>query len=126
VSSQGSKRVLLVDDNQDAAELMNEFLTLLGHEVVVAYDGPTALALAGAFAPQVALLDIGLPVMDGYELVRSLRRILGGGACRYFALTGYGQPDDAARAVAAGFERVLVKPVDHDLLEHLLTDERTV
>ena len=114
------KRVLVVDDNQDAADMLADLLTLEGHEVRVAHDGPTAISLAGDFEPQVALLDIGLPLMDGYELVRSLRRDLRAGTCRYFALTGYGQPGDAARAIAAGFEKVLVKPLDHDLLERLL------
>ena len=89
----------------------------------VAHDGPTALSLAGAFVPQVALLDIGLPLMDGYELVRALRRALRPGTCRYFALTGYGQPGDAVLATAAGFEKVLVKPIDYDILETLLRSD---
>ena len=119
-SSQGKKRVLVVEDNEDAADSLAELLSLDGYEVRVARDGPSALALSSEFEPQVALLDIGLPVMDGYQLVRSLRRDLRDGSCRYFAMTGYGQPGDAALAAVAGFERVLVKPIDHDLLEHLL------
>jgi signal transduction histidine kinase/ActR/RegA family two-component response regulator len=118
--SQGKKRVLVVEDNEDAADSLAELLALDGHEVRVARDGPSALVLSGEFEPQVALLDIGLPLMDGYQLVRSLRRDLGDGTCRYFAMTGYGQPGDAAQAASAGFERVLVKPIDHDLLERLL------
>jgi signal transduction histidine kinase len=117
------KRVLVVDDNEDAADLLAEILTMEGHETRVAHDGPTALSLAVGFAPQVALLDIGLPLMDGYELVGALQRKLRAGSCRYFALTGYGQPSDVARAVAEGFERVLVKPIDHDVLEKLLRSD---
>ncbi len=122
-SGQVKKRVLVVDDNQDAADSLAELLALDGHEVRVAHDGPTALSLSSEFEPEVALLDIGLPVMDGYQLVRSLRRDLREGTCRYFAMTGYGQPGDAAKAAVAGFERVFVKPIDHNLLEHLLRSE---
>jgi signal transduction histidine kinase len=122
-SSQGKKRVLIVEDNQDAADSLAELLELDGHDVRVARDGPSALALSGEFEPQVALLDIGLPVMDGYQLVRALRRDLRDGSCQYFAMTGYGQPGDAALAAVAGFERVLVKPIDHELLEHLLRSD---
>ena len=121
--SQGRKRVLVVEDNEDAADSLAELLALDGHDVRVARDGPAALALSGEFEPQVALLDIGLPLMDGYQLVRALRRDLRDGTCRYFAMTGYGQPGDAALAAVAGFERILVKPIDHDILEHLLRSD---
>lgn len=122
-ASPTSQRILVVEDNQDAAELLADYLGMEGHEVRIAHDGPTALSIAPGFEPQVALLDIGLPVMNGFELVGALRRTLPAGTCRYFALTGYGQPSDVALAVAAGFDRVLVKPVDHDLLERLLRGE---
>lgn len=108
------RRVMLVDDNEDAAQLSAEILRLAGHEVHVAYDAPSAIALADRVAPELAILDIGLPVMDGYELVRRLRA--SSASCRYVALTGYGQREDVERAHDAGFERLLVKPVAIDVL----------
>jgi CheY-like chemotaxis protein len=104
--------VLLVDDNRDAADVLAEALSAFGYVVEVAYDGPTALAVVERFAPEAALLDIGLPVMDGYELAARLRAR--GGALHLVAITGYGQESDAARARAAGFDQHLVKPVDLD------------
>lgn len=123
IAATRAKRVLLVDDNEDAANLMGELLESSGHEVAIAYDGPSALQVERTFKPDVALLDLGLPVMDGFELLEVLRRRANGRPCRFLALTGYGQPADVERALAAGFERLLVKPIDVDLLERLL-DER--
>lgn len=105
-------RVLVVDDNQDAADLLSAFLTLGGHEVFTAHDGPGALAILSRFAPDVAVLDIGLPVMDGYELVARIREKLGLEAPAVIAVTGYGQEDDHARSRAAGFRHHFVKPVE--------------
>ncbi len=113
------RRILVVDDNLDAAELMGEVLRARGHDVCVAHDGPTALALAAEFHPDIALLDIGLPVMDGYELARRLRGQLG--AVKLIALTGYGQAADRARAKDAGFDLHMVKPVQMDALRAALT-----
>jgi signal transduction histidine kinase len=110
------KRVLVVDDNADAAELVAELLRERGHEVVVAEDGPSALRVAERFVPDVAILDIGLPVMNGYELAAELRRGPAR-AARLIAVTGYGQASDRARAEAAGFAVHLVKPVDFAALE---------
>ena len=107
-------RVLVVDDNIDAAELLAEALQAAGHATRVAHDAPQALAAARSFAPQVAVLDIGLPVMDGYELAARLRAE--GLAPRLMAVTGYGQETDRERSRAAGFERHLVKPIDLDEL----------
>ena len=112
------RRLLLVDDNVDAAELLGEFLEALGHEVSIAHDGPSALALLDRFRPEVAVLDVGLPVMDGYELARRVRALVDD--CRLIALTGYGQESDRARSAAAGFAVHLVKPVDIDLLVRAL------
>ncbi len=106
------KRVLLVDDNVDAANTLAEALTEVGHEVLVAKDGPSALAAAPAFRPDVALLDIGLPLMDGYELGRRLRALPGmPDDMRLIALTGYGQEGDRQRSMEAGFAAHLVKPI---------------
>ncbi len=110
-------RILVVDDNQDAAEGVSELLRELGHEVTVAGDGPSALAAARAFKPNVCLVDIGLPVMDGYELAARLRGSghLPAGA-RIIALTGYGQDADRRRSIDVGFDAHLVKPVSFDVL----------
>ncbi len=106
------KRVLVVDDNSDAAETLADILRALGHTTSVAHDGPTALAAAAVFKPHVALLDIGLPVMDGYELARRLREQPDLGKTRLFAVTGYGQESDREQSRAAGFQEHLVKPID--------------
>jgi signal transduction histidine kinase/CheY-like chemotaxis protein len=113
-SATRSVRVLIVDDNVDAAEMLGEALVALGHEVTVATDGPSALDIATRTPPEVALLDIGLPVMDGYEVARRLRELPGCDRTRLIALTGYGQESDRERSRQAGFDEHLVKPVDLD------------
>ncbi len=113
-------RVLVVDDNIDAAEMLRAFLEALGHEPAVAHDGPAALELATTFKPDIAVLDIGLPVMNGYELAERLRATLGSEKLRLIAVTGYGQDADRARAREAGFEHHLIKPVELDALLSLL------
>jgi signal transduction histidine kinase len=107
-----SSRVLLVDDNRDLTNVLASFLEEAGCAVWVAHDGVSALALARQVRPSVAVVDIGLPVMDGYELAARVRHELGSDAPRLIAMTGYGQPEDRARSARAGFERHLVKPVD--------------
>jgi PAS domain S-box-containing protein len=114
-SSREQRRILIVDDNADAAELLGMLLRSNGHSVQIAHDPLEALRVVEAFEPQVALLDIGLPVMDGYELAERLRARTRG-ACRLIALTGYGQESDRKRSEASGFDGHLVKPVDTDLL----------
>jgi PAS domain S-box-containing protein len=108
-------RILVVDDSIDAAEMLAAALSLKGYNTRVAFDGPAALRIAAEFRPAVVFLDIGLPVMDGYELARRLRA---GGLdrCRLIALTGYGQEQDHARSREAGFDAHLVKPVDLERL----------
>jgi len=109
-------RVLIVDDNADAAELLEELLKRRGYRTTVAYDGPSAIAVASSFQPDLAILDIGLPVMDGYELATQLRSLLSPNPPRLIALTGYGQEHDRQRSIEAGFAAHIVKPVDADLL----------
>ncbi|MCS0591336.1 response regulator [Massilia norwichensis] len=115
-----TKRILVVDDNVDAANSLGELLALLGHEVVVRFDGKSALRDAAAFAPDVLVLDIGLPDMDGYELARRLRSVAATAQARYLALTGYGQAHDRTLAHAAGFDHHFVKPVDIVTLQAVL------
>jgi signal transduction histidine kinase len=113
-------RVLVVDDNIDAATLLGDLLRCLGHEPMIAHDGPSALAVVARERPQLAILDIGLPGMDGYELVRRLREDPTLARVPVLALTGYGQASDRDRTRAAGFADHLVKPIDlqrlHDIV----------
>ncbi|GMT96401.1 hypothetical protein KH5H1_05200 [Corallococcus caeni] len=117
-----SARVLIVDDNRDAADVLSESLEFLGCTTRVAYDGPTGLEAAKAFQPEIALLDIGLPVMDGYELARLLRQQEEPRPMKLVAVTGYGQESDRQRSKAAGFDAHLVKPLHFETLETLLKD----
>jgi PAS domain S-box-containing protein len=117
-------RILVVDDNADALELLVEELRLLGHDVVDAEDAERALTLARSARPEVALLDLGLPEMDGYELAQRLREIDGLAGIKLVAISGYGLGSDRARSAAAGFDEHLVKPVSIDAVqstvEHLM------
>jgi PAS domain S-box-containing protein len=108
-------RILVVDDNVDAAELIAEVLASSGHEVALVHDGPSAIARAVEFRPDAALVDIGLPVMDGFEVAGRLRELMPG-PLRLVAVTGYGQPSDKAKTRAAGFDDHLVKPVGLEAL----------
>ena len=112
VARRGACRVLVVDDNEDAREMLAEMLVALGHEAMAAGDGPEALRVLERFRPDLAILDIGLPGMDGYALATRIRALPGGDALRLIALSGYGQPDDRAAGARAGFDAYLVKPVD--------------
>ncbi len=116
----GRLRILVVDDNVDSADSLALLLELGGHEVRTAHDGPRALEAARAFQPRVVLLDIGLPGMNGYEVARHLRELPEAGRALLIALTGYGQDDDRRKALDAGFDHHLVKPVDFDALRALI------
>ena len=123
------RRILVVDDNVDAARLTAEALAAVGHDARVAFDGPAALAIAETFAPDLALLDLGLPLMDGYELAEQLVATMPNQPPVLVAVTGYGQPSDRERSDAAGFHGHIVKPVDFaeltELLDRLFAEERT-
>jgi signal transduction histidine kinase len=118
-------RVLVVDDNPDAAEMLAESLRMLGHMTTVAFNGASAIEAASAFLPDVALLDLGLPVMDGFEVAQRLRTMTGLEHLEMVAITGYGQEFDRQRTRAAGFHEHMVKPVDLDLLEDWLRRHRS-
>jgi PAS domain S-box-containing protein len=125
----GRLRILVVDDNEDAARSLARLLaTLDGHEVRVAYNGPSAIEMAGEFVPNVVILDLGMPEMSGFEVARRLKARSEFRSTRLLALSGWGQDKDRERSSAAGFEHHLVKPVDLDLLRELLSqpaDART-
>lgn len=113
-------RVLIVDDNADAAELLAELVGSIGHQVTVAHDATSAIEIAKDFAPQAALLDIGLPVIDGYELALRLRQLPNCADTLLIAVSGYTQPEDRERSKRAGFAHHLGKPVDVATLGSLL------
>jgi CheY-like chemotaxis protein len=116
----GALRLLVVDDNLDAAETLAELLGTMGYEVRQAGDGEAALKVAEKFAPHVVLLDIGLPGMNGYDVCRRMRQQRGGKRRTMVAITGWGQPEDLKRSKEAGFDRHLVKPMDFDALVEIL------
>ena len=119
------ERVLVVDDNPDALIMMGDALRWLGYTVQMAPDGPTAVRIAATFRPDIALVDIGLPVMDGYEVAERLRELDSAGPPRVVAVTGYGQDADRERSTAAGFEAHLVKPIPLETLEQVLQELRS-
>jgi CheY-like chemotaxis protein len=117
----GSRRVLIVDDNEDSAESMAVLLRLQGHEVHLAYDGASALEEAHVFRPELMFLDLDLPKLDGYEVARRLRPEPAMRGVTLVAMTGYGQEEDRQRTQEAGFKLHLVKPIDFGRLEELLS-----
>ena len=109
-------RILLIDDNTDLARSMSKLLQILGHEVAMAYDGAAGIQAAHSFRPELILLDLGLPGMDGYEVIRRLRQDETTKNARVIAMTGYGQEEDRHRALDTGFDDYLTKPVDQNAL----------
>jgi CheY-like chemotaxis protein len=114
-----------VDDNRDAAAILGRMLSLLGHDVRTAHDGLEGLELAEAFRPEVLLLDIGLPRLNGYEVCRRIRGQPWGKGMFIVAVTGWGQEDDRRRAREAGFDHHLTKPVNLEALEGMLAEPGT-
>ena len=118
-------RILVVDDNTDNADSLTELLALSGHEVHKAYSGESALHVAAQFHPDVAILDIGLPDIDGHEVARRMRADGATAHAKLIALSGWGQPSDRALSSAAGFDEHLVKPADLDAILKLIRSSAT-
>jgi CheY-like chemotaxis protein len=117
-----ARRILIVDDNADAADSLGVLLRMMGNEVYTAHDGLEAVGAAAAFQPDVALLDIGLPKLNGYEVARRIREQNGGSDMVLIALTGWGQEEDRRRSRAAGFNHHMTKPVEFGALQRLLAE----
>jgi CheY-like chemotaxis protein len=116
------RRILLIDDNQDAAQALAGLLRVFGHEVTIALNGPDGLETASTFSPEVVFVDIAMPEMDGYEVARQLRR-RAGPRIKLLALSGYGRDEDRARSLDAGFDMHLIKPIDANRLTALLDQD---
>lgn len=114
------RRILIADDNHDAADSLSMLFKLSGHDVFVAHTGAQALVAADQYRPDVALIDIGMPEMDGYEVARRIREEAWGAQIMLIAVTGWGEAEDKRLALAAGFDRHMTKPIDPEELERLL------
>ena len=121
-AERASLRILVVEDNHDGRESLRDLLELWGHEVETAANGPDGVEAALDSLPDVALIDIGLPGLDGNEVAQRIRAALDGDTMVLIAMTGYGQPEDRRRALQAGFDAYLVKPVDPDELARTLQE----
>jgi CheY-like chemotaxis protein len=115
------RRILVVDDNRDSTESMRLFLGMLGNDVAVTYDGLEAVESVASFRPDVVLLDIGLPKLNGYEAARQIRQQPWGKDVYLIALTGWGQEDDRRSCKEAGFDHHMLKPIDLQVFQELLT-----
>jgi len=113
-------RVLVADDLRDSADSLGLLIELMGHAVEVAYDGEEALRVAEQFRPDVVLLDLGMPKLDGFEVCRGIRTAPWGASVRLVAQSGWGQDDDRRRTAEAGFDHHIVKPIDPEALEVLM------
>jgi CheY-like chemotaxis protein len=116
------RRILIVDDNQDAADSLGMFLRFQGNQVRTAYDGLEAVSVASAFRPDVVLLDIGLPKLNGYEVARRIRAQEDGSRAVLIAVTGWGQEEDRRRSQEAGFDHHITKPIEFEVLQRLLSE----
>ena len=121
-----ARRILVVDDSRDSAESLGMLLELDGHDVRRAYDGFEAVEAAEAFRPEVILLDIGLPKLNGYEAAQKIREQPWGRDVMLVALTGWGQEEDRKKSRDAGFDRHVVKPLDHTALSELIASLSSV
>jgi CheY-like chemotaxis protein len=118
------RRILVIEDNGDARDMLRALLTLDGHEMHGAADGEAGIRMAATTSPDVALIDIGLPGLDGHEVARRIRAGPGGESILLIALTGYGRAEDRAQALDAGFDAHLIKPVVPERLAELLAGRR--
>lgn len=112
------RKVLIVDDNVDAADSLALILRAMGHQVDVAHDGRSGVEISRRMRPDIVLLDIAMPQMSGYDAAREIRRFLGPDV-RIVAVTGYGQHEDRRRSLEAGFDQLIIKPLDPDFLKSL-------
>ena len=112
MDSSGTRRVLIADDNADAGDTLGQFIEALGLSAVVVRDGQAAVDAAAACMPDIAILDLGMPGLDGWQACERIRQLPGGSSARVIALTGWGQAHDQERARAAGFDHHCTKPVD--------------
>jgi len=117
-----ARRILVADDNGDAADALAMMLGFLGHNLRTAYDGDQSLALAREFQPDAMVLDIGMPGLNGHDLARRIRSEEWGRTVLLIALSGWGQAEHAQQSLAAGFDHHLVKPVSLEILDRLLRD----
>jgi CheY-like chemotaxis protein len=115
-------RILVVDDNHDSALSLAMLLSIMGHDTRTAHDGESALTTAESFLPEVVLLDIGLPKLNGYEVAQRIREQAWGQSMFLIAVTGWGQDEDRQRSTEVGLNAHMVKPVEADALEKLLAD----
>ena len=120
VSAAAARRVLVVDDNRDAADSLAIFLQTVGHIVHVSYDGESALKAADELEPDVAIIDLGMPRMNGYEVCRRIRKTGWGKRALLIAQTGWGQDEDKRRSREAGFDHHLTKPPEPDVVQRLI------
>lgn len=123
-SSKQGFRILVVDDNHDSALSLAMMLSIMGHETRTAHDGESAVATAESFLPEVVLLDIGLPKLNGYEVAQRIRERSWGSSMFLIAVTGWGQDEDRQRSSEVGLNVHMVKPVEPAALERLLADLR--
>jgi CheY-like chemotaxis protein len=121
-ASSGPRRVLIIEDNHDVADMLGKYLELVGHEVIVAHDGYAGLEAAWRHKPQVLICDIGLPGVDGYEIAGRLRHDPAFSSCLMIAVTGYGEVADRERARGAGYSHHLTKPADPSVIAELISE----
>ena len=115
-------KILIADDNRDAAQSLGTLLELSNHEVLIAHDGEEALRIARQAMPDAMILDIGMPCITGDQVARVIRSEPWGGKVLMIAVTGWGEPEDKVSATAAGFDHHLTKPIDVEVMERLLGD----